>query len=219
MTVTSRGGALVPHGSSDFEIGMEFAIGQERGQAILSPSNVARTQAVHAEMVVDASFQSQTHVKTAAENVAWRLPTPVARSAVSIWYICAIGGATRIKPAGFDARNLASSSVLVPDEPAVDRYLGSYPSLAVALPAICAHVRKQLGDAVELSLELYRDPEIDDSFLALYVRQETYDASVMDRIQAAREPLDLASGEGCLLVTTDFRPPRKKHALHLERPR
>jgi hypothetical protein len=107
----------------------------------------------------------------------------------------------------------------VPDEQAVDRYLRAHAGLGHVLPVICTHVRQQLGDAFELSLEAYRDPEVDDVCLVLYVRQDPYDASVMERIRAARDTLDLPAVNGYLLVTTDFRPPRTSHALPLERPR
>jgi hypothetical protein len=113
---------------------------------------------------------------------------------------------------------LASSNVLVAN-PDVCDYLSAYPSLAGMLPSVCEQIRQRLGDAVELSLEVYRDPEIDDRFLALFVRQRSYDESTMQRIREASEPLDeqLRAVDGCLVVTTDFRAPRKPHALPVER--
>jgi hypothetical protein len=60
-------------------------------------------------------------------------------------------------------------------------------------------------------LELYRDPEIDDEYLTLYVRQRRYDADkLLEEIEDLRAGSQAALREtsGWLLVTTDFRPPR-----------
>jgi hypothetical protein len=56
---------------------------------------------------------------------------------------------------------------------------------------------------------VYRDPEIDDEYLALYVRLSRYDDTVMERIAAAEaEYLDrLAGKSGWIQLTTDFRTP------------
>jgi hypothetical protein len=109
----------------------------------------------------------------------------------------------------FDFSSLDAASVVVPNPEDVASYLSLYPHLAAVLPEVCDDVRAAMGGGVELSLEVYRDPEIDHSFLALFVRQEHYDGSIMDRIEAARAPLeDRLAGDGCLLVTTDFCRPK-----------
>jgi hypothetical protein len=60
-----------------------------------------------------------------------------------------------------------------------------------------------------LSIELYRDPEIEDSQLTLYIRQPNYDLDIMDQIDAFRDRL-YAENQDCfnnLFVTTDFQLP------------
>ncbi|HZU35974.1 MAG TPA: hypothetical protein VFA18_08705 [Gemmataceae bacterium] len=70
-------------------------------------------------------------------------------------------------------------------------------------------VREEFGTAGELILRLYRDPEAQDEYLSLYVRQWPYDASVMDRINGISERFEaeLADCSGWLLLTSDFRKP------------
>ena len=100
--------------------------------------------------------------------------------------------------------------VALPNPAEVSRWLADDPKLAELIPSVCRHMRKHMGPAVELSLEVYRDPEIDDQYLTLYVRQEHYDVSIMDRIDQARTGLmrSLARVAGRLFITTDFCPPR-----------
>jgi hypothetical protein len=62
---------------------------------------------------------------------------------------------------------------------------------------------------------MYRDPEIDDRYLTLYVRLEKYDSGVPERIDAVRRQFEqkLEQVSGDFLLTTDFRPPRGNHAV------
>ena len=59
----------------------------------------------------------------------------------------------------------------------------------------------------QLSLEVYHDPEIEDEYLTLYVRQADYDEHVLSTIEDIRAGYEgeLAGRSGWLLVTTDFR--------------
>jgi hypothetical protein len=80
-------------------------------------------------------------------------------------------------------------------------------------------VRQELGAEVELSLELYQDPEIDDRYLSLYVREREYRPDLMARIEVVRERVNpmLDDVPGDFLVTTDFRGPRGRNGVQLER--
>src|SRR5262245_7790258 len=104
-----------------------------------------------------------------------------------------------------------AGNVILPKRAAVSRFLETDSQLAEMLPGVCRQVRASLGAAVELSLELYKDPEIDDQYLTLYVRQHGYDVSIMDRIDAVRDDLApvLNRLANRLLITTDFCPPRR----------
>src|SRR5438552_3262766 len=58
----------------------------------------------------------------------------------------------------------APAHVIVPRPSDVITYLNEHADLARLLPDICAQVRQAFGQAAELSLEVYRDPEIDDHY-------------------------------------------------------
>jgi hypothetical protein len=94
----------------------------------------------------------------------------------------------------------------------VAAYLALHPDLAKVLPPVCAQARKEFGPEAELKLQVYRDPEIDDCYLRLYVRLSSYDDASMARLARVSQPFEeaLARASGYLLVTTDFRPPRAK---------
>src|SRR5437764_9896619 len=88
--------------------------------------------------------------------------------------IPATAPATARFPAGDLLRRLTPFNVVVgcPDE--VEEYLTAHPDLRSALDGICAKLRESFGPDVELALEVYADPEFEDRYLALYVRQSTY---------------------------------------------
>ena|SRR5437868_5082403 len=91
----------------------------------------------------------------------------------------------------------------------VTAYLERHPDLVDLIPALCARAEQEFGAPVELALEVYRDPEIDDPHLVLYVRLPSYDDTSVARIDKIWAPFEdsLAASSGYLLVTTDFRSP------------
>ncbi len=109
---------------------------------------------------------------------------------------------------------LAAQAIRVPDAPAVSAYLTDHAALGQLLPEIGAAVRAALGPDVELSLEVYGDPEIDDRYLTLYARQERYAANFLDRLQGISERFNpqLELVPGYLLLATDFAQPRGSDA-------
>src|ERR1700730_13977472 len=80
------------------------------------------------------------------------------------------------------SKRLAAQNILVPNQEEIAPYLDEHAPLGKLLPKICAKLRQEFGKEVELSLELYKDPEIDDRYLSLYVRLEKYDADILQRI-------------------------------------
>ena len=107
-------------------------------------------------------------------------------------------------------QRLSEQGVLLPNKKEVTAYLGGHARLARLLPGICSEIRKALGDEVELSLEKYKDPEIDDCYLTLYARQGKYEFDILDRLQAINDRLSqrLEAIPGYFLLATDFSPPR-----------
>lgn len=111
--------------------------------------------------------------------------------------------------------SLAAFNVRMPKPTEVKAYLAPYGELRRLLPQICAALRGDFGPTVELSLERYADPEIDDSYLTLYVRNKEYDRQFVDRIAAISSRFDehLSVIPGHLVITTDFRLPRGENAV------
>jgi len=105
---------------------------------------------------------------------------------------------------------LQRNQIAIPQPAEVRDYLDRFQDLMDLLPRICERVRERLGAQPQLSLEIYSDPEIEDAYLTLLVRQENYALDLLDtldKISAEFDP-ELAQKSGWILVTTDFDPPR-----------
>jgi hypothetical protein len=105
-------------------------------------------------------------------------------------------------------RWLIEEQVRLRDAQRIRDYIVEFPDLIEVVPQAVRAAKRHLPEA-QLILEVYRDPEIEDRYLALYVRLPRYDEKVMERIEAAEsEFLDrLAGAEGWLQLTTDFGKP------------
>lgn len=105
---------------------------------------------------------------------------------------------------------LLQQGVIIPRPLEVQEYLDRYPELCDILPAASKNVREHFGGRAQLSLELYRDPEIEDRYLTLYVQQEHYDSDILDKLNGISASFDvqLSLTPGWFLITTDFQPPR-----------
>jgi hypothetical protein len=110
---------------------------------------------------------------------------------------------------------LIADGVLVPKMDDVESYLARHSDLEGLVEAICKKARAEFGVSAELALQVYEDPEIDDRYLTLYVRQETYAHDIIDRIEVVSGEFhrQLESASGYVLVTTDFRNPGGVHAV------
>ena len=95
--------------------------------------------------------------------------------------------------------------------PDVPDYLAAHPDVLFVLNAALRSIERRTEFAgMECSLELYRDPELPDRYLVLYIRASHYPDSIMDSIEAIRADLEplLADCSGRLIITTDFQPPK-----------
>jgi hypothetical protein len=110
---------------------------------------------------------------------------------------------------------LAKQGIQNPSPDDVVKYLDGHRKLAAIVPAVCERARQEFGKQAELILRLYRDPEIDDRYLSLYVRLPVYNDSTMDRMDRVLQAFDeqLCKATGYLLLTTDFRSPRGKNGV------
>jgi hypothetical protein len=103
---------------------------------------------------------------------------------------------------------LAGREILIPHAADVRKYLDSHADLGKILPSVCAQARREFGRRAELTLQVYRDPEIKDLHLSLMVRLPSYGEDIMMRLDRVTQPFEerLCSVSGYLLVITDFRP-------------
>jgi len=88
-------------------------------------------------------------------------------------------------------------------------YLIQNPGLYDVVMYACSMTEEEFGRTSEITLDIYHDPESDDHYLTIYVRQERYDEDIiarMDRICDKYEPA-LRGQSGWLLLTTDFKSP------------
>ncbi len=109
------------------------------------------------------------------------------------------------------ALNLAQKDqVVVPRPDEVRDYLQNYPDIIDLIPSLCKKARKEFVLPAQLALELYRDPEIEYEYLTLYVRQQNYEAEILDKIDAISGEFDraLAGKAGWLIMATDLGSPR-----------
>jgi hypothetical protein len=107
---------------------------------------------------------------------------------------------------------LASLQLVSANWGRVRPYVELHANLVALLAQVCAEARREFGTP-ELCLELYRDPEIADEYLTVYVRVTEYGRDTIDRIE--RIAMAVSASE-CPLVTTDFRLPGGENVLRLE---
>lgn len=101
---------------------------------------------------------------------------------------------------------LKAMHVIIPKTSEVSEYLLAHLDLSCMIPMICSRLIKAFSEDAKLSLEIYRDPEIHDEYLTLYIRKNEYEEMILDRIDEVMSEFEpaLASASGWLLVTTDF---------------
>jgi len=106
---------------------------------------------------------------------------------------------------------LVSMKITIPEPAEVRNYLLVYPDMINILLLIFNKIIEKFNSSAQISLEVYKDPEIDDEYLTAYIRQEIYDESIMDLIDEISSECEslLANSSGWLLITTDFQPPKK----------
>jgi hypothetical protein len=106
--------------------------------------------------------------------------------------------------------NLPSEQVIIPNRTEVCDYLQSHYVLLDDLQFIVEKCIEQFDQQTQLSIEVYHDPEIEDSNLTIYIRQQHYDENIMSSIQEVREKYrdTFHDKSDWIHVTTDFDYPR-----------
>ena len=122
---------------------------------------------------------------------------------------------SRVGHPPFQWSMVRSFGVLCPNRQQVRKYLEEHPGLSAIVARLCERSRQEFGPQAELSLELYRDPEIEDRYLTLYVRQDSYPVDLIDQIERVSRPFrrPLARLSGHVLLATDFSRPRGSNGV------
>jgi hypothetical protein len=110
---------------------------------------------------------------------------------------------------------VSSYRVSVRDGRGVRDYLERHPDLARLLPSVCERARQEFEPPDELTIQLYRDPELKDEYLTLYIRQPHYLADILARIERLSDAFgeQLERTSGYLLLTTGFVSPGSGDAV------
>ena len=88
-------------------------------------------------------------------------------------------------------------------------YLAEHPDVRQPLMTAWNAALEEFHADAEISVEVFSEPDEDDEYLTLYVRQEEYQDDILDRIDAVRMQLRRSptANIGRILLTTDFQPP------------
>ncbi len=107
-------------------------------------------------------------------------------------------------------QELLEKGVLLQHIDDIREYLLRFPDIIDILPLAVDALIKYFPNA-QLILDVYKDPEIEDSYLIIYVRLERYNESFIEQLEKAEsEFLDLlVDKEGWIQVTTDFKMPER----------
>lgn len=106
---------------------------------------------------------------------------------------------------------VAASRIDVPEPSLVRAYLNQHLDLIGTLTRTCKTTAETFGRDSQLLLIVYRDPEIENEYLALYIRKNEYPDDFLDALHAvyAAYANELIDKSGWFQVTTDFAPPDK----------
>lgn len=102
---------------------------------------------------------------------------------------------------------LSLKNIGLPDPSGIHDYLIEYPNIIDFVEPVANMVAEYFDRNSQISLEVYHDPEIDDSYLVIYVRQNPYSEDIIELIDEINELIahnlscDLS---GWISVTTDF---------------
>jgi len=111
---------------------------------------------------------------------------------------------------------LNAVGIHIPQPQDIDRHLSAYPGLEVQLNQILKEATERFpAQTTELSLELYRDPELNEKYLTLYVRAPEYSDQTMGEIETFSDQINsrFPRLNARFLITTDFQPARTKNGL------
>jgi hypothetical protein len=108
---------------------------------------------------------------------------------------------------GTTLEELRNVGISIQRQEEIYNYLLLYPDMIRETVEIAKIALKSLPD-VKLFLEVYNDPESEDSHLVLYARFRVYSKFTIEKIKSVRKEYRnrIVDKNGWLLLTTDFKP-------------
>jgi len=105
---------------------------------------------------------------------------------------------------------LRNISVIIPNPNEIRNYLFNNLGVEDLIVSICKATMEEFKDRAKLYLEMYKDHELNEQYLTLYVRQEHYDDNIIDVIESISEQYENEINEQSIwfLITTDFSSPK-----------
>jgi len=97
------------------------------------------------------------------------------------------------------------SNVKINNRTHIKNYLSLFSDLIDLIPIAVSVAKKHFPEA-HIVVDVYKDPEIEDSYIVLYIRLSQYDESFIERLAEAESeilPL-LVNKSGWIQLTTDF---------------
>jgi len=103
-------------------------------------------------------------------------------------------------------RELSEKGIVLRNIDDIHEYLLRFPDIIDVIPLAVSALLKYFPDD-QIILDMYKDPEIEDSYLVLYVRTKNYNETFFEKLEKAEsEFLDyLVNKEGWIQVNTDFK--------------
>ncbi|HEY6331568.1 MAG TPA: hypothetical protein VI756_19745 [Blastocatellia bacterium] len=103
-----------------------------------------------------------------------------------------------------------SVGIRIPDIHAVRSYIADHPDMASLIERMALDAYSALGSEADLSLEVYRDSEVDDHYLTLYVRKPELSAADLETIDRFSEEFaqPIVTASVWVIVLPDYRPSR-----------
>lgn len=105
---------------------------------------------------------------------------------------------------------LMAKGIKIPEPQTVQNYLQQAPDIANLLISTASLAKDKVDSETQLSLEIYKDHEMNDEYPTLYIRKEHYDDAILEFIESITAGFEeqLTNKSGWFIVTTDFKSPR-----------
>lgn len=106
---------------------------------------------------------------------------------------------------------LMKDGIIIQNPDEIRHYLLQHQDMICIILPMCDKVREKFQHIAEISIDIYKDKEIVDTYIVIYIRQVEYTHEIIDIIDQISDKCEmlLYNKSGRLNITTDFKPPLK----------